>query len=200
MLVLHLSAALVSRHLNGKFLINKARLILPKLAPYSIRFLECLVRRFLLFVLTSLLVGCVAVPVPHERQVTPLYFGKVSDADSNVPIKDAKIIIKSIRKNPETNKFQFIEARTDKDGNYKVGITENAIWFILWFGPAEGYCGGTLIFEHKGYQTQEYRTKKFGGAAVDGVCTGRKIKHDVLLQKVNRKDVSADIVSPHQSR
>ena len=141
-------------------------------------------KRVLISFSVLFLAGCVAVPIPHDRQVTPLYYGKVVDAKTLSPIENVTITLRSLRKNPDTNQALSVKTKTDKNGQYKIKITESAIWYVIWIGPAEGLCGGKLIFEKPGYKTHEHQSKKFGAAVLDGSpCTMISQQYDVSLEK-----------------
>lgn len=127
-----------------------------------------------------LLVGCIALPIPHERRLSPLYFGAVTDADTGKPIESVVVRVGGYihSKQPRNT-----ESKTDSLGNYEAGITENAFWYVLIAGPADGSCGGSVTFVHPEYEMKVERTDQARGGGVDGMCTGVKLRLDVSLKK-----------------
>lgn len=127
-----------------------------------------------------LLSSCIAVPIPHERQLTPLYYGTVTDASTGAPIESVTISVSPISR---VGRSSTAETKTDAFGRYEIAVTENATWFVLIAGPAEGSCGGVLLFAHPGYELVQRETSEFRSGGVDGVCRGSKKQVDVSLKK-----------------
>ena len=129
--------------------------------------------------------GCIALPIPHERRITPLYQGKVTDAVTGQPIESVNVSVRTPHfiKNEDTGLPLEAETKTDASGYYEIGVTKKEIWFVFFLGPAEGSCGGTVLFSHPTYEPHEMQTDQFRGAAVDGMCTGAKEKRNVSLKR-----------------
>ncbi len=105
------------------------------------------------------------------------------DAESHDPIEGVAVSVKLLWTNPKTSDVLTNMTKTDSYGNYEIGLTESATWFFLWLVPAEGVCSGVITFHHAGYQVHKYESNSFGGSAVNGVCTMKKIEYDALLER-----------------
>lgn len=130
-----------------------------------------------------LLSGCVFLPIPHDRRVTPLYYGRVTDADTGAPIGGVAVTVTALWADPKTGDTVQATATTDELGEYEVAITERASWFYIFFGPIEGICGGKVNLAHPDYEPKEFKTSVFDGAPIDGVCTGKKHQRNVQLKR-----------------
>lgn len=127
-----------------------------------------------------MLVGCIALPIPHERRLSPLYSGTVTDADTGKPIES---VVVSVRGYIYSEKSSNAESMTDSSGNYEIGSTEKAFWYVFIAGPADGSCGGSVMFVHPEYEMKVEHTDQASGGGVDGMCTGVKRRLDVSLNK-----------------
>lgn len=134
--------------------------------------------------LVIFLSGCIALPIPHDRRVTPMYSGKVIDFDSRIPIKGVVVKVETLIPDRETGIPYTATTMTNEEGYYELGAVERSVWYILWFGPAEGVCGGKVTFTHPEYNTYQYDTQIFTSAAMDGVCTLKEHERDVLLSRI----------------
>lgn len=63
-------------------------------------------------------------------------------------------------------------------------VQEDANWYFLYFlGPFEGYCCGSISYEHSDYEKVHFSIKKFGPKNIDGACSGIKIPINMSLNK-----------------
>ncbi|WP_148665437.1 carboxypeptidase-like regulatory domain-containing protein [Sulfurifustis variabilis] len=124
--------------------------------------------------------SCIAVPIPHERKLTPHYYGTVSDASTGAPIEFVTVSVAPIS---HVDRSISAETKTDLSGHYEISIVEKAKWFVLMAGPAEGNCGGILLFLHPDYDIALRETSEFRGGAIDGACRGAKSRVDVSLTR-----------------
>lgn len=136
----------------------------------------------LLSLIIASLLGCVALPIPHEREITPIFSGSISDAETGHPIEGVNITLKTLWDNPNQKPIEK-SVLSDKNGNYKIGLNEHDFWYEIWLIPLEGYCGGILTFSRKDYIPQNIEKKKFGGGAIDSICNSYKVELPVSLQK-----------------
>ena len=136
----------------------------------------------ILFVI-SLLTGCIALPIPHDRPVTPVYAGTVQDSGTNEPISNVLVTVESDYTNPKTGNPYNATTRTNADGYYEVGATEHGKWYFITLLPLEGYCSGKVTFTHPGYQAYKYNTRRFQSGALNGSCTQEKVERNVLLSR-----------------
>lgn len=127
-----------------------------------------------LLTVALLLQGCIALPIPHDRAISPMVSGLVRSQASGEPVADATVTITSHTGSAAT--------KTDREGRYSVGIYERASWFVLVLAPAEGFCEGALAIEHPAYEPASVKISEFRGAAVDGKCRGYRREENVLLQ------------------
>lgn len=117
-------------------------------------------------VLASLLQGCIALPIPHQRPYSPNLSGSVSDAQSKQPIAGAVIWLET----PSTDPPLEGSMTTGDDGNFSIRLTRRELWWPLFFGPAEGYCVARATVSAPGYVTQSREFRRFGGASGSGMC------------------------------
>lgn len=123
--------------------------------------------------------GCIALPIPHERQLSPLYFGTVTDAETGRPIE---AVVVSVSGNLHSEHPIPGETKTDAAGHYQVVAKEKASWFVLIAGPTDGNCGGSLLFMHPNYEMKMERTDQVSAGGVDGICHGVKRQLNVSLK------------------
>ena len=76
--------------------------------------------------------ACVLLPIPHRRPLSPVFWGSVIDADSQEPITNARIVV--------VDRFRggTMTDSSDDAGQYEVGVTERATWFVIWPPLFEG--------------------------------------------------------------
>lgn len=151
-------------------------------AARSTRSLDCMSKRILaLSVIPIMLGGCIALPIPHERRVSPLFEGRVTDAATGLPVAGATVTVtpQSTRPNSIVTTASVV---TDAAGNFSVAATEDASWYFVIAGPAEGVCGGALEVTHPGYERWADRAQAFRGAAVDGTCSGFVVTRNISLR------------------
>lgn len=133
-----------------------------------------------LVMLTAILTAsCVALPFPHERRLSPLYFGVVTDAETGSPIGSVGVYV-----GPKAySKDDSNVVRTDASGYFEAVSTEKAYWYVFIAAPAVGACGGTLLFAHPDYEMKLEQTGEATVGGVDGPCTGKKRRVDVTLRR-----------------
>ena len=139
--------------------------------------------KFITISLVILLSGCIALPIPNDRRKTPLYYGKVQDSASQSPIQDVLVKVETFSIDSETEAPIINTTKTDENGHYEIGAVEESGWYVLYLGPAEGICGGKVTFSHPDYDTYQYHTETFTGAAVNGACNGEEQERNVLLSR-----------------
>jgi hypothetical protein len=103
--------------------------------------------------LTACLSGCMALPIPHERAVTPVIEGVISDARTGAPIGGAMI-----RATPDVGGGGEYEgnlvtttATSDEQGRFRVLATEKAQWMYVLL-LLEGGCRGKYVVTKDGYR------------------------------------------------
>jgi hypothetical protein len=115
----------------------------------------------------SVLEGCIALPIPHDRPYSPVLSGSVIDAQTSKPIAGATLRLEATTL--ATHLVKTIE--TDVDGRFSVVITKREFWMPMWLGPGEGTCTATATVSAPGFVAQ---TKNFSnglaGASGLGVC------------------------------
>jgi hypothetical protein len=141
-------------------------------------------RPALLATLVALMSGCIPLPIPNDRAVSPQFHGQVTD-DSGSPVPSASLrVVAHLMGRPAQGDNQFFAtAQTDERGFYRVGVTERDSWYVLFVGPAEGFCSGTLTVTHPSYEERSFKVEQFRGAAVNGMCNGFEVRRDVVLKR-----------------
>lgn len=125
-----------------------------------------------------LLTGCIALPIPHQLLLTPLYSGTMTDATTGVPITGAQVEATGI-----SNKMvQTERTATDSAGHYKIGLSTQVRWTLLWMVPADGICAATLTITAPGYETFSKKFAATGWAGGYGPCAGRIQNEAIALQ------------------
>lgn len=133
---------------------------------------------------TILLSSCIILPVPHDRAISPVFFGQVKDKETGLPVKNATISVSAhLLSLSKDTTVPTVSTTTDENGFYRAGVTKHENWFVLFVGPAEGTCGGTVTVAHNDYEQFSYEVSQFRGAAVNGMCTGFEIERNVSLKK-----------------
>lgn len=135
----------------------------------------------LLCVMAFPLSGCIALPIPHDRQLSPEFYGVVTDIESGAAISGVEMKV-SIA-DPRGTGIKTSSVTTGVDGKYRVSFEERATWYILIAGPAEGSCYGNLSATHPGFEAQSISSSEFRGAAVDGVCSGYEVQRNIQLKR-----------------
>ena len=127
--------------------------------------------------------GCIPLPIPNDRAVSPQFHGQVTD-DSGSPVPSASVRVVAHLMGPVAQgDCQFVAtSQTDERGYYRVGVTERDSWYVLFVGPAEGLCSGTLTVAHPSYEERSFKVEQFRGAAVNGMCNGFEVRRDVVLK------------------
>ena len=120
-----------------------------------------------------MLAGC-PLPIPHERALSPIFNGEVTDAETKQPISNVEVEVNG------GYKEATVKSKTDSMGKYELGVTEKSNWYVILPAPAEGVCAGTITFTHPNYEPQSMKRSWFGPASFDGPC-GR-VKLDVALK------------------
>lgn len=133
--------------------------------------------------LIAFLTGCVALPIPHDRPVTPAISGTVRDFETGAPIVGARI---EVTERPLSSKPDPARASTtsDSDGKFFLRATERATWYVIVFlAPYEGTCSGQFSVTHREYETVSFEVGYFDAANFDGVCSSRPEHRDVILRR-----------------
>jgi hypothetical protein len=135
----------------------------------------------LFVIITTLtLTGC-ALPIPHQRPLSPIFHGEVKDAETGKPIENVDVWVWG-RSTGSTGR-STASGRTDASGRYRVGVVEQATWFVILFPlPAEGACSGFAVFTHPEYEEGSVAAGWVGTAMFDGPC-GR-VRRDVKLKRI----------------
>lgn len=126
--------------------------------------------------------SCIALPIPHERGLTPLYYGTVTDSESGKPIE---LVTVNVGAHASSKQPLHTETKTDSSGLYEIRLTERVRWFILIPG-GDGYCGGSLLFVHPDYESSFFQSGQTRPSGSDGPCTNAKQQLDVSLRKKKR--------------
>ena len=150
----------------------------------TIKRLDCMRANAVAAAVTALLQGCIAVPIPHDRAISPQFYGRVTDAQTGTPLVDASVtaaVSSSVDREDQLERPKVM-VRTDEHGLFAVGVVERANWFVVFLGPAEGSCSGFLFVEHPGYVPGFVRVDEFRGGS-DGVCTGFKVERNIALKR-----------------
>ena len=130
--------------------------------------------------------ACVLLPIPHRRPLSPLFWGSVIDADSQEPVTNARIVV--------VDRFRggTMAGSSDDAGQYEVGVTERATWFVIWPPLFEGLCTGTISVTHPEYEPQAHDRSWSRTWIFDTPC--RRVKLDVQMKK--RRSLSpSDLIS-----
>lgn len=129
----------------------------------------------------TVLSSCIMVPVPHDRPVSPVFYGQVRDEATGLPVKGATLRVFAYVNGAEG---PTATAQTDESGHFEVGAVERSnSYTVLLLAPAEGQCSGTLVVSHPEYKVRFVEVSEFRSANVNGVCTGLKVKRDVSLKR-----------------
>ena len=122
--------------------------------------------------------GCIALPISHDRLVTPVVEGKVTDARTSSPIPDVAISVISDR----TGAKGIV--RSDADGRFRILGTEPGEWMVLvLLAPYEGFCEGKYTVAHSAYKSFTFEHSYFGPANFNGVCSASVVvKRDIQLE------------------
>jgi hypothetical protein len=136
----------------------------------------------LLPLIPFLLSGCIALPIPHERQISPEFYGVVTDASTGAPVVGAEVSV-SIPASRSTGTTASSVTTTTTDGKYRVKVEEHSAWYIIFVSPAEGMCDGELSVSHPAYDTQSTTASQFRGAAYNGMCNGYKVERNLQLRR-----------------
>jgi len=141
-------------------------------------------RSFLVVFLASLVAlmsGCIPLPIPHDRALSPQFYGQVTD-DSGSPIQGA--VVRAVAGDGdvvvENENQPLATSQTDERGFYRVGVTERDSWYFLFFGAADGLCSGTLTVTHPSYEEQSFKVQRFSTAYP---CNGFKVQQDIVLKR-----------------
>jgi len=139
---------------------------------------------FPLLLSLATLSGCIALPIPHDRQISPEFFGVVTDSQTGLPIEGAVV---TVTRPPYHSASEDVDpfsasATTDANGRYRVRVITASTWYVLFLGPAEGTCSGTIAVSNRSYQSETSSTSAFRGAAVDGMCNGYSVERNFQLK------------------
>ena len=118
----------------------------------------------LLGISVLLCAGCIFLPVPHERHLSPLFTGVIVDADTGQPLDGVKVTLRGYHFREE--EVGPVVVRSDKAGKFSVVASRHTNWLPVWLGPAEGVQEGTLLFECDGYHSTEEKRSVFTGASM----------------------------------
>lgn len=124
-------------------------------------------RRAHVLIVTLLLEGCIALPIPHDHLYSPVISGTVVDAQTSKPIAGATIRLEGTSATPPIIK----SIATGPDGTFKAVVSKRETWLRFWFGIAEGFCTATATVSASGYVSQTKEFRRFWGASGSGVCS-----------------------------
>jgi hypothetical protein len=117
-------------------------------------------------VVAAVLTGC-ALPIAHERALTPVFYGTVLDAETSAPVEAVRIEV------TDTTGFGRGSAvgYSDAAGKYKVGVVEQASWyFVIAPLPGWGICFGEAVFTHPKYETHSEAQRFYRGIEDEPNC------------------------------
>ncbi|MFT3867091.1 MAG: hypothetical protein QM715_01210 [Nibricoccus sp.] len=97
--------------------------------------------------------GCIVLPVPHTKWVSPRFEGTVVDTDTKMPLQNVNILLGGYLRSG--GRVPVISTRSDKDGRFAVVATKPSLWVLVWLGPGDGIQGGEVRFESSGYDPVE---------------------------------------------
>jgi hypothetical protein len=137
-----------------------------------------IIRLLLGLPLVCTLSGCIALPIPHDEALTPLYSGTVTDASTGTLIAGAEVHVSG----GLSERQPTATTTTDATGHFQIGISNRAHWFFLYLGPADGICRATLTVTATGYQSFSKQFSAMGYGGGKGPCSGRRIVEAIALQ------------------
>jgi hypothetical protein len=128
-------------------------------------------RRILLLIICLLLTGCIVVPLPHVTQSSPSIKGRITDAMTSLPIKNAIVQLENHEAQDKRHASLHDRPRhgattkTRADGRFSIGSRYN--FHLLWYCnpsfqfhlPNGAYWLGELSVTHPGYEP--FSTRSF---------------------------------------
>ena len=128
----------------------------------------------LVFLMPLFFVGC-ALPVPHQRALTPVFQGKIVDAETDQALANVRIEV--VGGYPTRS----ASGKSNAKGAYSLGVKEYSTWYFIRPVLSEGLCSGKITFSHPDYEEKFFSEARISAAAIDGPCGS--VKLDVRLQK-----------------
>ena len=144
-----------------------------------------------LAVAALVLSGCIALPIPHDRQVTPLLAGRVIDSATGKPVVNARVLVTSPlpASSAASSASASAEATTDADGQFQLAAYQRGQWYtVVLFAPIEGFCTGDFTITREGYKTVTFTEQYFFPANVNGVCMARPVSRVISLEPASLKN------------
>jgi len=131
---------------------------------------------------TFSLSGCVALPIPHQRPLTPVVEGVVTDSTTKAPIGGATVTASTAigsASRPETS----VEVKTDELGRFSVVVTEKSYWmFLVLLAPFEGFCNGVVTVTKPGYKPARTEIQWFAPSNFNGPCPSKPVARNFELE------------------
>ncbi len=130
----------------------------------------------------SILSGCIALPIPHDRPFSPFISGEVRAKSTWQPIPNATVTLlaTTLAVKDETS------TATDATGKFEAQVTHRKIWMPFFFGPAEGFCTSSVTISAPGYKSETHEFHSFGAASGKGVCAGAREILNVVLEETGQ--------------
>jgi len=142
---------------------------------------------------TLVLSGCIALPIPHDRQVTPLLAGRVIDNVTGNPVVNARVRVTapSSASSAASSGSATAETTTDADGQFQLAAYQRAqLYTVVLLAPFEGFCTGDFTVTREGYKTVTFTEQYFFPANFNGVCVARPTSRVIRLERASGTESS----------
>jgi hypothetical protein len=103
-----------------------------------------------LLVLSTLLAGCILLPIPHDEWLSPRFYGRITDASTGLPLPWVGVTLSNFRFRQKT--IDDVVTFTDSNGDYSIVSKRRSNWVGMMLGPADPASEEAHVrFEKKGY-------------------------------------------------
>ena len=126
----------------------------------------------------SFLPGCIALPIPHDINLSPLLKGTIIDGKNNQPISGVEIQV-------ESQWGDQLKTQSDQNGRFEIVIKERKSWYIIFGVPMEGTCRGLFTISHPNYQTITIKKQRMNGGGTKGMCHRVEFEQEIRLTPKN---------------